>query len=61
MPMVTVDWLAGRSAEQKQEVAARITAAVAEIGDTDPAGVWVVFRDVAPADWASGGKLIRQE
>ena len=61
MPMVTVEWLAGRSTAQKQEVAARITAAVSEAGDTDPGSVWIVFRDVEPTDWASGGDLIRQE
>jgi 4-oxalocrotonate tautomerase len=57
MPVVTVDWVAGRSRDQKREVAARITATVAEIGGVDPAAVWVVFNDVDPGDWAVGGRL----
>ena len=52
MPVVTVDWVAGRTAEQKRELAARITTtAVAEIGGLDPVAVWVVSDDVAPGDW----------
>lgn len=58
MPVVTVDWVAGRTAEQKRNLAARITDAVAEVGGTDPAGVWVVFNDVARDDWAVGGRLV---
>jgi 4-oxalocrotonate tautomerase len=58
MPVVTVDWVAGRSPEQKREVAERITAAVSEIGGAKAGSVWVVFNDVAPEDWAIGGKLV---
>ena len=54
MPIVTVEWIEGRSAEQKLAVAERITAAVAEIGDTDPSSVWL-FRDVPAQDWVIGG------
>ena len=55
MPIVTVEWIEGRSAEQKQAVAERITAAVAEIGATEPTGVWVLFRDMPAQDWVIGG------
>jgi 4-oxalocrotonate tautomerase len=57
MPMVTVDWVAGRTPEQKRELASRITAAVADVGGLDPSAVWVVFNDVARDDWAIGGRL----
>ncbi len=59
MPIVTVEWLEGRTAEQKQAVAERITAAVAEDGRTDASGVLVLFRDVPPGDWAAGGSLVQ--
>ncbi|AQA03489.1 4-oxalocrotonate tautomerase [Mycobacterium sp. MS1601] len=58
MPMVTVDWMAGRTPEQKREVAARITAAIAEAGGASADHVWVVFNDVAPDDWAIGGRMV---
>ena len=57
MPMVTIEWLAGRTAAQKSELAATITEAVSRVADIDPAGVWVKFEDVAGADWAVGGSL----
>jgi 4-oxalocrotonate tautomerase len=57
MPVVTVDWVTGRSADQKRDIAARITAAVAEVGNVDPGSVWVIFNDVARDDWAIGGRL----
>lgn len=61
MPVVTVDWVVGRTREQKRELAARITTAVAEIGGLDPAAVWVVFHDVDREDWAVGGRLVADD
>ncbi len=58
MPMVKVSWIAGRSTEQKKQVAARITEAVAEIGGVSAKSVWVVFDDVDPQDWAIDGRLV---
>ena len=58
MPVVTVEWVAGRTRAQKQAVAARITAAVAEEGGVRPEDVWMVFQDVDPGDWAVGGRLV---
>jgi len=60
MPMVKVSWVAGRSIEQKKQLAARITAAVSEIGDIPAKSVWVVFDDVDPHDWAIEGRLIAE-
>jgi 4-oxalocrotonate tautomerase len=58
MPVVTVDWLAGRSAQQKQALAESLTKAFVEIAKVSPDQVWIVFRDVPRADWAMGGKLL---
>ena len=50
--------VAGRSAEQKKQLAARITAAVAQSGDVSAKNVWVVFDDVDPQNWAVEGRLV---
>ena len=58
MPVVTVDWLQGRSAQQKQALAKALTQAFVDIAKVSPDQVWIVFRDVPRADWAMGGKLL---
>lgn len=58
MPLVTVEWLEGRSTEQKQALAAEITASVSGIAQVGAGDVWVIFRDVRGSDWAVGGELV---
>lgn len=58
MPVVTIEWIAGRSREQKQAIAARVTDALCADGDVAPGDVWVVFRDVEAGDWAVAGRLV---
>ena len=58
MPVITVEWLQGRSAQQKQALAATLTQAFVDIANVSPEQVWIVFRDVPRADWAMGGKLV---
>jgi len=57
MPIVTIEWYAGRSAEQKAEIAAKLTDLLADVGKTDPEHVWIRFVDSDKADWAVGGGL----
>lgn len=57
MPVIRVEMLAGRSREQKQEMAEVFTREMARIARCTPAMVQVVFSDVAKADWAVGGVL----
>ena len=57
MPVIHVEWFAGRTREQKQQLAEAITTSVSEIGGCTPADVDVVFQDVAKEDWAMEGKL----
>lgn len=61
MPMITVEWLEGRSAQQKAQLARAITEAFVEAAKVSPDQVWIVFRDVARADWAMGGKLLSEK
>ena len=58
MPMVTVEWLEGRTREQKQALAEAITRAFVDITQVSTDQVWVVFRDVRRSDWAMRGQLL---
>ena len=56
MPMVTVEWLEGRTQEQKAQLAEALTRAFIEIAQVSKDQVWIVFRDVRRSDWAMGGR-----
>jgi len=58
MPMVTVEWLEGRTDEQKATLADALTKAFVEIANVAKDQVWIVFRDVRRSDWAMGGQLL---
>ncbi len=58
MPVVTVEWLEGRSKDQKDKVAKAITDAISSIGGAKPEGTYVVFNDVPKDNWAAGGTLM---
>ena len=58
MPMVTIDWLEGRTAQQKAQLADAFTRAFVEVAQVSKDQVWIIFRDVKRADWAMGGKLL---
>ena len=58
MPVITVDWLAGRTPQQKQELARTITQAFVDVAKVKPDQVWIVFHDVPRSDWAIGGELL---
>ena len=57
MPVVTVQMYAGRTKQQKAELAKAITDAVVRIALTTPEQTWVVFQDVPRESWAIGGVL----
>jgi len=58
MPMITVEWLAGRSPQQKAQLAQAITQAFVDVAHVSKDQVWIVFRDVPKSDWAMAGKLL---
>jgi len=58
MPVVTVDWLEGRTPEQKAQLAQALTQAFVKTTSVQPEQVWIVFRDVKRSDWAMGGQLL---
>jgi 4-oxalocrotonate tautomerase family enzyme len=60
MPVVTVDWLDGRTPEQKQALVAGITQLIHSIGGSPTENVNVVLHDVPAGNWGRGGQLIDQ-
>lgn len=57
MPIIRVELLSGRSVEQKRDFARSVTELASDILGCSREAVAVVFDDVAPHDWANGGRL----
>jgi len=57
MPIIRIELLEGRTVDQKRACAEAVTAAFLATCGGRPEAVAVIFTDVAPHDWASGGKL----
>lgn len=60
MPFVSIRILKGHSQERKDEIARRVTAAIAEVAQLPRDAVWVVFEDVATEDWYAGGTAVSE-
>ena len=60
MPVITVEWLEGRTPRQKRELADALTNAFVDIAKIKKEQVWIVFRDVKRSDWAMGGRLLNE-
>ena len=58
MPVVTVEWLEGRTKKQKAKLANALTNAFVEATKVSRDHVWIVFHDVKRSNWAMGGKLL---
>lgn len=58
MPVVRVSLLAGRTKEQKSELAKAITNDIVRIIGAKPEATTIIFEDREREDWASGGVLI---
>ncbi|WP_353210463.1 4-oxalocrotonate tautomerase family protein [Rhodovarius sp.] len=56
MPLVQIRWFPGRSAEQKQALATRITQAFGEVVGSAPDHVSIIFEEVAREDWYEAGQ-----
>ncbi len=57
MPNVTVEWLAGRTVEQRRKVIAAITDALVEHADARREAVQVTFWEMTKETWGRGGLL----
>ena len=58
MPVITIEWLEGRTAQQKARLSEALTKSFGEIASVPAEQVWIVFRDVKRSDWAMNGKLL---
>ncbi len=56
MPVISIDMWAGRTLEQKRQLAFEITKAFERTG-TPSDQVHIIFKDHNKQDWAIGGKL----
>lgn len=61
MPRCEVKWLAGRTLEQQDEIAKKITDAFVEVLNCPPGWVNVVFRETNPACYYTAGISEAQE
>lgn len=57
MPIIRIEWFAGRSKEQKAKLAQALTQAMVDIGGAPPEQTWVIFHEEPRENWAMGGKL----
>ena len=58
MPIVNVDWLQGRTVEQKREIAKRFTDALTQVTGCAVESVTVIFSEHPRTDIAKAGKLM---
>ena len=58
MPVITVEWLEGRTPQQKAALTDAVTKAFVDIARVSTEQVWIVFKDVKRSDWAMAGKLL---
>ncbi|RJX36542.1 MAG: 4-oxalocrotonate tautomerase [Desulfarculus sp.] len=58
MPFVTINWIEGRSLEQKREIAKRVTEVISEVGKVDPDAVRIFFAEHSKDQYAIAGKLL---
>jgi 4-oxalocrotonate tautomerase len=58
MPLVQITMLAGRTADQKRNIARRITDALVEEAGARREAIVVAFHEVSKESYASGGELM---
>jgi len=58
MPIIRIEMLRGRSADQKARLAEAITRAMTEIAQARPEDTNIVFQEIETTDWAVGGRLL---
>lgn len=61
MPVVNVALYAGRSKEQKAELAQAITKAISDTAGIPDSATTVIFQDVDKDNWSNGGVLASEE
>jgi len=60
MPVVTVEWWAGRTVEQKKQLVEGITSVMVNMGIPEDV-IHIIIKDVPKDNWATGGKLASEQ
>ncbi len=60
MPIVRVEWLAGRSLGQRRTLVRRITDALQEVAGSRRESIKVILHDVPPENYGSAGELLSE-
>ena len=60
MPVVTVEWWAGRTVEQKKQLVKGITSVMVNMGIPEEV-IHIIIKDVPKDNWATGGKLASEQ
>ena len=57
VPNVTIEWLQGRTLDQKRKVIAGITEVLVDEAEARKEAVQVTFQEMSKEDWGRGGLL----
>lgn len=57
MPVVNIQWLKGRSKEQKKKIAAEIEALLVKEAGCQPGDTYIFFQEIERENFAKDGKL----
>ena len=60
MPFVNIRLVGGRSQEQKDKISKRVVDAISDVLELPKDDIWVVFEDVAAADWYVGSSTVAE-
>lgn len=58
MPSVRIDWVKGRTSQEREEVARRVNAAVSEVTGIPSGDIWVIFQEVEADGWYVGTESV---
>ncbi len=58
MPLIRVEMFAGRTREQKRELAKELTEAYVRVCGGTPQGITLLMEDVSKENWSAGGELM---
>lgn len=58
MPIIRIEWLPGRTAEQKRELVETLTPQFCRIAKCSPEALDWMFVDVPGENWSHGGRFL---
>lgn len=61
MPFIMIDWIEGRSQDQKREIVKQFTEVISRVADVDAQKVHIFFTDHPKEDCANAGKLLSDQ